>query len=51
MKWKLKELEKQLSIEKTNKENSQSTVGGVTETGPTQEKYDKDPFLDGFYDE
>lgn len=48
MKWKIKELENQLSIAKTNENNSKSSVGGVTETGPTNEKHVNDPFLDGF---
>ena len=48
MKWKIKELENELSIAKTNENNSKSSVGGVTETGPTQENHVKDPFLDGF---
>lgn len=48
MKWQIKELKKQLSVEKTNKENSEANVGGVTETGPTNEKHEKDYFLEGF---
>ena len=48
MKWKMKELENQLSIAKTNQKNTQATVGGVTETGPTKEKHEKDLFLEGF---
>lgn len=48
MKYKLKDLENQLKIAKQNEENSASTVGGVTETGTTQEKHSKDLFLEGF---
>ena len=48
MKWKMKELEKQLSVAKTNEKNAKSSVGGTTETGPTNEKHKKDPFLEGF---
>ena len=51
MKYKMKDLENQLKVAKQNEENSASTVGGVTETGTTQEKHTKDPFLDGFYEE
>ena len=46
--WKLKEMETQLEIFKTNEKNRNSAVGGVTETGPTNEKHDIDLFLDGF---
>lgn len=48
MKWKMKELEKELSVAKTNEKNKNATVGGTTETGPTQEKHKKDFFLEGF---
>jgi len=48
MKWKLKELEKQISINKTNEKNSKTSVGGLTETGPTNEKHERDYFLEGF---
>lgn len=48
MKWKVKELEKQLSVANQNEKNSKASVGGVTETGPTKEKHDKDLFLEGF---
>lgn len=51
MKYKLKDLETQLKVAKQNEENAASTVGGVTETGTTQEKHTNDPFLDGFYEE
>lgn len=51
MKYKLKDLETQLKVAKQNEENAASTVGGVTETGTTQEKHTQDPFLDGFYEE
>jgi hypothetical protein len=48
MKWKMKELEKELSVAKTNAKNAKSSVGGITETGPTNEKHEKDFFLEGF---
>ena len=48
MKWKLKELENQLSVAKTNEKNKQSSVGSTTETGPANEKHEEDPFLEGF---
>ena len=51
MKWKIKDLEKQVSISKTNEKNAKASVGGVTETGPTKEKHEKDPFLEGFLNE
>ena len=51
MKYKMKDLENQLKIAKQNQENAESTVGGVTETGTTQEKHTSDPFLEGFEDE
>ena len=51
MKYKMKDLENQLKIAKQNQENAESTVGGVTETGTTQENHTSDPFLEGFEDE
>ena len=48
MKWKLKDLENQLSVAKTNEKNAKASVGGVTETGPTNEKHEEDLFLEGF---
>lgn len=48
MKWKLKDLEKQLSVAKTNEKNANSTVGSTTETGTTNEKHETDYFLEGF---
>ena len=48
MKWKLKDLEGQLSVAKTNEKNAKASVGGVTETGPANEKHEEDPFLEGF---
>ena len=48
MKWKLKELERELSVAKTNEKNAKASVGGVTETGPANEKHETDPFLEGF---
>ena len=51
MKYKMKDLENQLKVAKQNEENSASTVGGVTETGTTQEKHAQDLFLEGFDEE
>ena len=51
MKWKLNELQKELNVAKTNEKNAKASVGGVTETGPTKEKHEIDPFLEGFLDE
>lgn len=51
MKWKLKDLENQLNIAKTNEKNKKTAVGGVTETGPTNEKHEEDPFLEGFLED
>lgn len=51
MKWKLKELEKEISISKTNEKNKKSSVGSTTETGPTNEKHEVDQFLEGFLNE
>ena len=51
MKYKLKDLENKLKVAKQNEENSASTVGGVTDTGPTKENHSDDPFLDGFNEE
>ena len=51
MKWKLKELEKEISISKTNEKNKKSSVGSTTESGPTSEKHESDPFLEGFLNE
>ena len=48
MKWRMKDLENQLNIAKTNEKNAKASVGGVTETGPTNEKHETDPFLEGF---
>ena len=48
MEWELAEVKKQLAIQKTNEKNSQSTIGSVTETGPTNEDSKKDLFLEGF---
>lgn len=48
MKWKLKELENQLSVAKQNEKNAKTSVGGITETGPTNEKHEIDYFLEGF---
>ena len=47
MKWQLKELQNQLSIAKQNEKNKKTSVGGVTETGPANEKHKDDPFLEG----
>lgn len=50
MKWQVKELQKQLEVAKQNEKNKEASVGGVTETGPTKEKHERDPFLEGFLD-
>lgn len=47
MKWKLKDLEKQISISKTNEKNKQSSIGSTTESGGVAEKHEKDLFLEG----
>ena len=47
MKWKLKDLEKQISISKTNEKNKQSSIGSTTESGTVAEKHEKDLFLEG----
>lgn len=51
MKWQIKELKNQLNVAKTNEKNREASVGGVTDTGPTQEKHEKDLFLEGFYED
>lgn len=51
MKYKLNDLENKLKVAKQNEENAESSVGGVTETGPTKESHSKDLFLEGFYEE
>ena len=51
MKWKLKDLEKQISISKTNEKNKQSSIGSTTESGTVKEKHEKDLFLEGFGEE
>lgn len=48
MRWQIKELQNQLNVAKTNEKNRASTVGGVTDTGPTSEKHSDDLFLQGF---
>ena len=48
MKWQVKELQRQLDVAKTNEKNREASVGGVTDTGPTKQKTEKDPFLEGF---
>ena len=50
MKWKLKDLEKQISISKTNEKNKQSSIGSTTESGRVDEKHEKDLFLEGLLD-
>ena len=50
MKWQLKEMKNKLSVAEQNAKNSKASVGGVTETGPTNEKHEKDLFLQGFDD-
>lgn len=47
--WKLADLERQLSIKKTNEKNEESSIGSVTDTGTTNEsEKGKDLFLEGF---
>ena len=48
LKWQLKEMKSKLSVAEQNEKNSQSSVGGITQTGPTKEKHDRDLFLEGF---
>ena len=48
MEWKIKDLETKLSIKETNEKNSAKSVGSVTNTGPTNEKHERDFFLEGF---
>ena len=48
MKWQINDLKNQLSIAKTNEKNYESSVGGVTETGPAKDTREIDPFLEGF---
>ena len=50
MKWQLKEMKTKLDVAKQNEKNSKASVGGVTDTGPTNEKHERDPFLEGFLD-
>lgn len=49
--WRIKELEKEISIMNKNDENSKSTVGAVTENGTVNENKGKDLFLEGFLSE
>ena len=51
MKWQLKEMKNKLEVAKQNEKNSKASVGGVTDTGPTNEKHERDFFLEGFDDE
>ena len=48
MEWKMKDLETQLSIAKTNEKNKETSVGSITSTGKTNEKHEVDYFLEGF---
>ena len=48
MKWKIGELQKENEILKTNEKNKKSSVGSTTETGATNEKHERDLFLEGF---
>ena len=48
MEWKIKDLETKLSIKETNEKNSAKSVGSVTNTGHTNEKHERDFFLEGF---
>ena len=49
--WKIKDLERQLSIQKQNEKNLNSSVGTVTNTGTVNETKGKDLFLEGFESE
>lgn len=51
MKWQLKEMKNKLAVNEQNEKNSKATVGGVTDTGPTNEKHERDFFLEGFDEE
>ena len=51
MKWQLKEMKNKLAVKEQNEKNSKATVGGVTDTGPTNEKHERDFFLEGFDEE
>ena len=48
MKWQMNEMKNKLAVKEQNEKNSKATVGGVTDTGPTQEKHERDFFLEGF---
>lgn len=48
LKWQLSEMKNKLSVAEQNEKNSQATVGGITQSGPTKEKHERDLFLEGF---
>lgn len=49
--WLIKDLQTKLSIQQTNSKNAKSSIGSVTESGPTKKNEPIDPFLEGFYSE
>lgn len=48
MKWKLKDLENQLSVVEKNEKNSKSAIGRTTDNGTVKENHKRDFFLEGF---
>lgn len=46
--WLIKDLETKLQIKEQNEKNAKSSVGSVTETGPTKKEGPVDAFLEGF---
>lgn len=49
--WLIKDLKTKLSIQETNSKNAKSSIGSVTESGPTKKEEPIDEFLEGFYSE
>ena len=47
--WLIKDLQTKLSIQQTNSKNAKSSIGSVTESGPTKKNEPIDQFLEGFY--
>lgn len=46
--WLIKDLETKLQIKEQNEKNARSSIGSVTETGPTKKQGPTDLFLEGF---
>lgn len=46
--WLIKDLQTKLSIQQTNSKNAKSSIGSVTESGPTKKNEPIDDFLAGF---